>query len=295
MGYIYAVLAVFSGSVKGYCGKKTSDYTKDMSDAMLFNSIRMIFCVIIGFAISVLSGGFVSLLINKSDILSIVLSGIFSSLFVATWLVNVKSGVYVMLDVFLSLGVIVPLIGGRIFFSEKVSLKQWLGMAILLAATMVLCSYNNKIKVKIKPAYLGMLILCGFCSGMSDFSQKIFAQNKSGTKISTFNLYSYLISFFLLAFLYFVSKKIKSEKPSFKMPKKVFLYVLIMSVFLFANSFMQTLAASYLSSAQLFPLTRSLALIFSAIMAALFFNEKITPRCVLGMVLAFLGIFVINF
>jgi uncharacterized membrane protein len=67
-----------------------------------------------------------------------------------------------------------------------------------------------------------------------------------------------------------------------------------MSLALFANSYFKTVAAVYLDSAQLFLLNRGIALILSSLMAAIFFKEKMTIKSVLGIVLAFIGIVIIN-
>ncbi len=294
MGYLFAITAVFAGAVKGFFGKKTSNHTQSISDAMLFNSIRMIFCVAIGLGISLLSNGVNALSVNVADITSIIMSGVFSALFVVTWLISVKNGAYLMLDVFLMLGVIVPLMGSKIFFNENISLKQWLGVAVLTVAALILCSYNNKIKQKLTLSSLGLLILCGLSCGLTDFSQKIFASENTGTAISTFNLYSYLISFVILSLCFLFTKGKNTEKPPVGFSVRIVVYILIMSVCLFLNSYFQTVAATYLTSAQLFPLSKSLALILSALQAAVFFGEKINLKCVTGVALAFAGILVIN-
>ena len=50
MGYLCLLLALLSGSVKGYCGKRTSGCVREYKDAMFTNFIRMIFCVVISLA-----------------------------------------------------------------------------------------------------------------------------------------------------------------------------------------------------------------------------------------------------
>ncbi len=294
MGYLFAFLSVISGTTKGFFGKKIGNFTKSINDAMLFNSIRMMFCVVIGFFISLLSGGISALAINPADITSILLSGLFSALFVVTWLISVKSGAYLMLDVFLLLGVIVPLIGSNIFLKESISLKQCLGIAVLIAALPILCSYNNKIKEKLTISSFGLLILCGLTCGLSDFSQKIFAVKKTGTLISTFNLYSFLISFAILFFGFLFTKKHDKGEAQLALSTKATVYVLITSVCMFLNSYFQTIAATYLSSTELFPLTKGFALILSTIMAGILFKEKVNLKCIMGVILAFAGILIIN-
>ena len=53
MGYLFLAIALLAGATKGYCGKMTSGYVNEYKDAMLANTIRMVFCVLIGFIMTV--------------------------------------------------------------------------------------------------------------------------------------------------------------------------------------------------------------------------------------------------
>ena len=76
--------------------------------------------------------------------------------------------------------------------------------------------------------------------------------------------------------------------------KKIFLYIFIMSVCLFANSYFKTLAAGYLNAVLMYPLSQGGALILSAIMSATLFKEKLTAKAIIGIFVAFAGLLVIN-
>ena len=77
-------------------------------------------------------------------------------------------------------------------------------------------------------------------------------------------------------------------------PAWIFLYILIMSVCLFLYSYFKTLAARYLSSAQLYPLSQSGSLILSTMMSAALFHERLNIKCVVGIALSFVALIVIN-
>ena len=76
--------------------------------------------------------------------------------------------------------------------------------------------------------------------------------------------------------------------------KKIFGYVLVMSVCLFANSYFKTQAAGYLDSATLYPLNQGASLILSSVMSATLFRERLTPKCIVGLLIAFAGLIVLN-
>ncbi|MBR5499995.1 MAG: DMT family transporter [Clostridia bacterium] len=293
MGYLFLMIALLAGATKGYCGKKTSGYTDNFGDAVLANEIRMVLCIIIGFLI-VLASGDLSTLIPSVKMLGIsALSGIFTAIFVVTWLISVKKSAYMMVDIFLMLGVLIPLLASNIFFGETIKMTQWLGIVLLFVAVILMCSYNNAIKAKLTPSSLILLLLCGVSSGIADFSQKLFTKCISDSSAAAFNFYTYLFAGLILMVFFAVTYK-KDEPVDKPKIKKIFGFILIMAICLFANSFFKTLASGYLSAVLLYPLNQGCALILSAVMASAFFKEKLTGKAILGILIAFSGLLVIN-
>lgn len=295
MGYLYLAIALFCGAAKGYCGKKTSGYVNGFKDAMLTNTIRMALCIVIGL-IMIIAGGNVSFMLPSPKLLLIsALSGVTTSVFVVTWLLSVKKGAYMMLDVFLTLGVLVPILLGLFLFDENVRLNQWIGLAILVVAVIIMCSYNNSIKEKITPFSLLMLVICGVSNGLTSFSQKLFVKRCADIPIAVFNLYTYVFSAIVLIAFYFVfNHREKSADSKGFGVKSILGYVIVMAICLFLNSYFATLAAGYLDSAKLYPLNQGAALALSSVMSAIFFKEKLTLKCIVGLILTFIGLVVIN-
>ncbi len=296
ISYVFLGIALLAGAVKGFCGKKTSGYISTYKDALLVNTIRMLWCILIGFLFVLFQGGLSTLALGRQSIGIIVLSGVSSAAFVVSWLVCVKRGAYMMMDVFLMLGTAIPLLGGMLFLQEEIRQRQWIGLAVLVVACIIMCSYNNSIKEKLTPLSFALLLFCGIACGFSDFSQKLFVTKIDGGSVAAFNLYSYMIATVVLAGCYVVCRLGEREKtPSEQGRRKpMFWYICIMALCLFINSFFQTKAAVGISSAQLYPLSKSAALVLSSLMAALFFKEKLTPKCIVGMIIAFCGLLIIN-
>ncbi len=294
MGYLFLALSLIAGSTKGYCGKQTSGYVNEYKDAMLANTIRMGFCIIIGFIMIAAQGNIGLLKISPLMLLLTAMSGITTSVFVVCWLISVKKGAYMMLDVFLMLGVMVPLLGSSMMFGETIKLTQWIGLAVLLAAVIIMCSYNNSIKEKISVSSFVLLVICGVANGLTDFSQKLFVKLCTDSTSAVFNFYTYVFSAAVLVGCYFAFKGKSGEGAAKANFKPIFVYILIMSVCLFANSYFKTIAAHYLSSAQLYPLAQGSSLILSSIMSATLFHEKLTLKCIIGIVLSFAALIIIN-
>lgn len=290
MGYLYLILSVLCGNIKGFCGKKTSGLTNELHDAVVFNFIRMLLCVPIGFLMIMFQNGFSGFAADANTMLITIFAGIMNSVFVVSWLVAVKYGMYMTVDVSLTFGTAVPIILSCIFFKENVSVKQIFGLLLLVAAVYIMCGYNNEQKGKPQLKSYIPLLICGLANGFCDFSQKLFVNSDTTVSVSAYNFYIYIFSAVTLLVCCFFIKHGKS-KPNCK---GAGIYILIMAICLFGCSYFKTKAAGILPSIQLYPLCQSLSMILSAIMASVFFKEKITPKCVFGITLSFVALLFIN-
>ena len=299
MGYLFLTLALAAGVTKGFCGKKTSFAIVSNSDSMIMNLLRMILCIVIGTVLVVVQDGIGALAPSASLVLISALSGIASAAFVVSWLLSVRTGAYMMVEVFLLLGVIVPIALCRIFFGEKIGAWQIIGIAVLLVAVYIMTTYNTSIKGKLSIGALLLLFLCGLSNGIADFSQKLFVKELPGGSIAAFNFYTYVFAALALAVAYIifraVDKKAGQEpRNPIHIIKPIWIFVLVMAICLFANSFFKTQAALYLDAVKLYPLNQGSAVILSLLMSATLFKEKITVKCIIGIVLSFAALLMIN-
>ena len=292
MGYIFLGLSLISGTLKGYCGKLVGNIMNGFRDAALANTLRMTICVLVGLIIALFSGA--ELIIPPKTFLICILSGVSMSVFVLSWLVLVKNGAYMMIDVFVMIGTIVPIIFGNMLFGESIKTLQIFGIGLILIAALIMCSYNNSIKQKLNIKSVLLLILCGAANGFSDLSQKLIVTLSPDTHISVFNLYTYVISSVVL-FAFFSFLKKDGDGESVQKVKKASVYILIMAVSLFLVTYFKTLSAKYLDSAILYPVYQGSCLILSSLMCAIFFGEKLTVKCISGLSVAGLGMIILNF
>ena len=156
---------------------------------------------------------------------------------------------------------------------------------------------NNTQKQKLTLGALGLLVLCGFANGMTDFSQKLFAKNFAEIPASVFNFYTYVFSALILLPVLLAIQKgnvVRTCQNARIILAKAGVFVAVMAICLFANSLSKTLAAGYLEATQLYPLNQGGSLILSSVMAAVFFKEKLTLPCLLGILTAFTGLLFIN-
>jgi len=303
MGYLLLSVALFCGAVKGFCGKKMSGRAQSIRQAVLLNLIRMLLCIVFCFGVILLSRQAGELTFTPMVLLISAVSGGSTAFFVVCWLLAVRKSAYMLMDVFLMLGTLVPILSGWVLFEEPVSLRQWGGFLMLVVAALIMCAYQTTIKTRLSFPSVLLLLACSLASGMTSISQKVFIKLVSDTPVSIFNLYTYVFSAVTLGVAFLVlSRKHKGggegkevdEETEGSYSKTTFLYVLVMAAALTAHSYFLTKAALHLDSMYLYPLSQGASLILATLMAAIFFKERLTVKAAVGITLSFFGLLIIN-
>ena len=111
MGYLFLGIALTAGLIKGYCGKKTSSQTANLREALAANSVRMGLCVLVGLVLICLRGDLKQLAVDWRVLAVSAMSGIATAVFVVGWLLAVKKGAYMLVEVFVMLGILLAFAG----------------------------------------------------------------------------------------------------------------------------------------------------------------------------------------
>ena len=138
-----------------------------------------------------------------------------------------------------------------------------------------------------------ILILSGVANGITDLSQKLFIKQLPSCDVGVFNFYTYLFAALTLSVVCLFIRRTEGSGDG-KAFIKVIGYIAVMAVCLFINSYFKTLASRHLDAILLYPLNQGAVLILSVLMSAVFFKEKPTAKCIVGIVLAFIGLIIIN-
>ena len=299
IGYLFLGIALIAGTAKGYCGKRISGRITTLSDSVLTNTGRMLLCMIIGFLLVLVQDGPSALAVDRATLWTSLLGGVCSALFVISWLFAVKQSAYMMVEVFLLLGAMIPISLSALLFDERIRLIQGIGIAILLVAVYIMSTYNTSIKGKMSVKATIPLVVAGIANGSADLSQKMFSRLGGNDSASAFNLYTYIFAAAVLLvfylFLCIKNKKRQERACDLNIFRHTWGFILMMAICLFMNSYFKTLAAAHITATQLYPLNQGVSVILSLSMSAIFFKEKINGKCILGICLAFIALLLINF
>lgn len=292
MGYLYLVIALFAGVTKGLCGKKVSNSVENLNECIFVNLLRAFFCAVVGFAVACIVGEDVFKKGITDEISIYILSAVSMAVFCVCWMFAYKNEAYMFLGIFTMLGTIITCILSLVFYNEKISIFQWAGMLIILFAVFTMSKYNKDIKGNL--SLRDMIILISGCLGsaVADFCQKVYVR-EIGEKATVFNFYTYLIAFVILLFVYSVTKKQKVQNQK-AMEKTQILLCFAMAFSLYINSAAKTVAATFLPSAQIYPVLQGANLILSALMAHTLLKEKINLKSIVGIMCAFAGLIVMR-
>ena len=197
MGYLFLAFALTFGIIKAYCGKKTASAAALARDAVMINAVRMSICAFLGIAIVLFSGASDTLISEKIILISL-LSGVANAAFTVSWLLSVHSMAFMMVEVFVMGGSIIPLLLCAVIYKEKISAFQIFGVLLLLIAVYCMCTRDRTGKIRMAPRDLIPLLLTAVSSGLCDFSQKLFVKEAGGVNTATFNFYTYLFATVIL-------------------------------------------------------------------------------------------------
>ena len=132
-------------------------------------------------------------------------------------------------------------------------------------------------------------------NGMIMVAQKMFSKFLPDVSASVFSFLAFgLVGVGMLACLLLLLARSRSTDEIKKMPKKLFLYGIILSGILLVINQLATVAGRAVPSAVMFPINDGGATIISAVTAAIFFKEKLTARSVCGLLLGIASLMIIN-
>ena len=311
MLYVTVAGILFCLTLKGYCGKRLSCFVRSTKDTCLFNSLRMLFCILIGAAMVFLEGAAEFLLIEPGMLAVCALSGFSNAAFLIFWMLAIRKNSMVSVDVGLTLGALIPSVLCTIIFGESFSVPKMIGFAMILLATVVLAGLGKRSEKK-SPVGLILLVLAAIGDGVTGFSQQLYKHcyTEGGSVAKTyypktvFHFYTYIfaaVALLAVLILYYVAerKNLNAEKTesedatrSTAVPIRAVVHIFIMAACLFAANYMQTVVTNDMgmSSQILYPVLKGGCLLTVNFTAMLFFGEKITVRSIVGSLIALCGI-----
>ncbi len=294
IGYLYLTLALIAGLTKGLFGKKVSRDVITLKDGFTVNTIRTVFCALVGFLVAIIQVGINGFYLSVPSLIVCLASSIFMAMFSMSWLYAYKSEAYVFLNIFTMLGSVVTALLGWAIYGDKIRTGQIAGFILLFVAVYIISLYNKNIKGKMSKRAIFTLLIGGVGVALSDFMQKVFVKQNLGEP-SVFTFYTYFLMIIpqIIALVLFKFNKSTPKNPTLCNKRHILIFFVISSA-LYLNVIMKTMAVGYIPSTRLYPTLQGANLIASALCASLFFKEKITAKSIIGISIALVAVIVMN-
>ena len=304
MGYLMIAGAQLAAAFKGIFAKKTSEGVAKIPHAVLASLLRMVMTTLLGAAWILLfqtAGDFAA---GRITILLAAAAGSFMGVNLVSWLLAVRAGSYLLVEIFALLSMLFPLLGGRFLFGDRILPLQWAGYAVLLLAVWILCAGKGTQRKKLTFKSIALAALNSVFYGIVAFAQKVFATlSERGTvadSTAVFNFYTYLFSVLILVVCIALLRLRRSGEDGAapgetgRLLRRLLPCIVAMAVGTILYYFFIVQAARDLSPIELYPLNQGASLIITSFMSAVFFREGFTWKTGVGVLLALCGLFIIN-
>ncbi len=208
-------------------------------------------------------------------------------------LLVLKSASVVLGSLFSAAGLLVPTVSGIFIYNQPVNPGQWLGIACLFAAAILLALSSGKTNGKVTPKTVILLFCSMLANGSTMLLQTLFKSYVPDGSVSLYSFLQFAIpSVLLLIISIFSSAKAKEKLP--KTEKKLFGFTVLAALALLGISQISTIASEHIPVAVLFPISDGGGTVISAIVAATLFKEKFTVKSTAGIIIGIAGLIMIK-
>lgn len=302
MGYLYLAISKFCAAAKMAAMKNCGDSKDPTTAAVKVNTVRSAIILIVSVIVFAASRS-----ATADGLWIAVLSGASNAINMLSWIVCATSVSLCVVETFVMIGsVVVPLaLSPLLYAGETVSVMQWLGAGLILAAVALFCVGRG---AKFSRKGIVWLAVCALSSAGVNISSKLYAVRVGSEYAAFLNLVSFgiVFAFFAVtaAVMFIVNRRkaaSKSEEiaePSeeetkprelFRLPAKTYLWIAIAAVGMYATNYFMTLSSALLPSGVLYPLSYGGGFVITALMDTLIFKQKLTPVRAAATVLAVIG------
>lgn len=311
MGYIFIVIVSAIEGGMNYLGKKISMLAKSLQDLSLVNGTRSILMVLVGSVLALVTGGFSLTFTSPETIWNVIVSGFVWSLGLYFWYIAIQNGPLIVSNVVGATTLLVPVFLSAIFYGEKVSVGQYIGLLLFFGAIYFMSAYDKEKDGKIRLLPIVSALINALLAGINNFLQKAYVYSGEEMGATMYTVFVYLFGFiwfflFLLCFKHLGSTRLMQFVNRFSLKTDAPLtarkalgqhggILTLMALFTFVKTALTTEAAVLVPSVILFPLNKGLGMICVFFVSAVIFKEKPTWRSIGGIGLSILSMLVINF
>ncbi len=311
MGYIFLIIACFAGISKVIAMKSSGKVCSGEYNSIRINTFRSIICGCVSVVTFLIAGS----RWNGDYWWIWLLSGLSNAIMMFVWILSTQRVGLIFIEAFCLIGsTAIPMIVAPFLYNgDTVSVWQWIGMACLFIAVVLLsvkpktdtskdltiednAEKKNSDKKNSFLTWLYIFLLVVSNAGVS-ITQKLYPDKVGKDYTAFFNLMTFAVvlacfSIILVCGKIIAKKSFLPEKT--ESAKKLVIFVTIAAVMIYIYQYFSTTAAALLPSAVFYPLTRGISMCLTVASDVIIFKQKITKNVCIGLFFIFAAIILTN-
>ena len=301
--YSALIFSQFVNTFKQYSMKRCGRVAPGVFNSVCINMARSCICLVVSAAIWFFTDGTTS---TPAGHLVMILAGIGSAVGLFTWLVSSTFLPLIFLEGVGMVGsLVLPLLLAPVLYhNDTASVPQFCGCVLLLVSLFLFANKSDapqkkgSLLLKTSFAFLYFLGTSASVILKKYYTYYFTANNQGSISYFTFIGYVACVVFFAILFSVFYiieKKKCTHSQSKVKLPyKNTKSYIIVAALSLYVYDFL-TSYASQLPSAIYYPLLLGLCMIFTFLLDAIVFKEKVTVKKIIGLIAVLGAIVLINF
>ncbi len=202
-------------------------------------------------------------------------------------LMALENGPFSYTSVIISLSTLIPALSGAIFWNEKISFLQCIGILFLVLSLILSVDFSKRgAKGSIK--WLICCFIAFFCTGLIGVMQKIHQTSSHKDELDAFLVIAFFVSFFV-SLIFSVFFRNRREFDVYVTSKSIInvipiIFMALSGLFVALNNKLNLHLSGVMDSAVFFPLVNGGGLVLTTAAAIAVFKEKLTITQIIGLI-----------
>lgn len=281
--FISVIITLIYGILRNYYSKKN---VKTVTDYYAFNFLSSLLSAVV---LAALSGG-----IGLPSLYTLTLGVLFGLVTAFAAIANLQAlniGPMSYTSVIITASMIIPALSGRLVWNEQISLWQYIGMVLMIFS--IVFSVDKKSNEKNTSIKWLILCLIAFLFGGSiGIMQKLHQSSEYSGELSEFLIIAFIISTVFSLGMYLWYSKVKNipKSISFSVKSSTFIMAVVSGIFIALANQINLYLSGVMDSAIFFPVVNGGGLILTALVAIIFFKEKLSKKQWAGLIIGIIAI-----
>ncbi len=237
---------------------------------------------------------------NLATLLCALASAVLFAIDLFSGIQAVKGTTLVVCNMFATGGLFIPCVLGIFLFDEPMSVLQWVGLVVFILSIYFLSAKKVKSEKAFSVKTFIMLILSLLSNGLVMVVQKYFAILIPDGNVSLYSALTFGLNALILYTgmgICLLNKKKASPSEAVKvepLSTTLLIYGALLAIALFAINILVTYMASTMPSVILFTVSSAISIMITCLVGTIIFKENLTVKNIIGLVLGFVAIVMVN-